>query len=184
MSTFEILIISVCLGMDAFSVSLCKGLAMRKMDWKKAIIIGLYFGIFQTIMPIFGFGVGAKFEWLINSFSHWIACAILTIIGINMIAESKKEDKKNMNSNIDFKSMIFLSIATSIDAMAVGTTFGLLNMKIIVPSVIIGAVTYIMSIAGVKIGNSFGEKLKEGAEIFGGIILILIGIKIVLEHYF
>lgn len=183
MGLAEVLFISVGLGMDALSVALCKGLAMKKMYWRKAIIIGLYFGIFQAIMPMVGFFAGIKCERLIDSVSHWIALALLTIIGANMIKESLKKEEENINSRVDFKPMLLLSIATSIDAMAVGVTFGILKMNIFVPVIIIGITTFIMSIAGVKIGNIFGERLKERAEIFGGIILILIGIKIVIEHY-
>lgn len=183
MGLAEILLISVGLGMDALSVALCKGLAMKKMYWRKAIIIGLYFGVFQALMPVVGFSAGVKCEKLINNVSHWIAFTLLAIIGANMIKESLKKDEENLNSRVDFSSMILLSIATSIDAMVVGVTFGILNIRIEGPIIIIGITTFIMSIVGVKIGNVFGERLKESAEVFGGIILILIGIKIVVEHY-
>ncbi len=183
MKFYETLLISIGLGMDAMAVSICKGLAMKKMDWKKATIIGLYFGIFQMIMPIIGYILGSKFEKIIESMDHWIAFGLLLIIGLNMIKEGIRNKTENIDDKVDFKTMIILAIATSIDALAVGVSFALLKVKIFVPSIIIGIITFIMSIIGVKVGNVFEDKLKDKAEILGGIILILIGIKIVIEHY-
>lgn len=192
MNIFEIVLISIGLGMDAMSVAICKGLAMKKFDVKKTSIIALYFGFFQFLMPVIGFFIGARFEKIIDNVSHWIAFAILVVIGINMIRESlKKEDKGNKenkvdkeeNDKVDFKTMIVLAIATSIDALVVGISFAMMKVNIWISSIIIGIITFLMSIIGVLIGKLFKEKLKIKPELLGGIILILIGIKIVIEHY-
>lgn len=178
----EIILIAIGLGMDALSVSLCKGLSMKQMKWKNAIIIGLYFGIFQAVMPCIGYFVGTKFQSAIENWSHWIALVLLVLIGINMIREALFGDEE-VNDKIDFKTMIILAIATSIDALVVGVTFAILKSNIIIPVIIIGVITFIMSVAGVKIGNLFGNKMGKNAEVLGGIVLIIIGIKIVVEHY-
>lgn len=191
MNIFEIILISIGLGMDAMSVAICKGLAMKKFDIKKTSIIALYFGFFQFLMPVIGFFIGARFEKIIDNVSHWIAFAILAVIGINMIRECfKKEDKndndtdnKEENDKVDFKTMIVLAIATSIDALVVGISFAMMKVNIWVSSIVIGIITFLMSIIGVLIGKLFKEKLKIKPELLGGIILILIGIKIVIEHY-
>lgn len=199
MNIFEIILISIGLGMDAMSVAICKGLAMKKFDVKKTLIIALYFGIFQFLMPVIGFFIGARFEKIIDNVSHWIAFAILAVIGINMIRECfKKEDKnenkiekdndkdndnKEENDKVDFKTMIVLAIATSIDALVVGISFAMMKVNIWTSSTIIGIITFLMSIVGALIGKLFKEKLKIKPELLGGIILILIGIKIVIEHY-
>lgn len=191
MNIFEIILISIGLGMDAMSVAICKGLAMRKFNLKNTLIIAIYFGIFQFIMPIIGFFIGARFENLIDNVSHWIAFFILFFIGINMIRENIKELKKDKNEEVnegknekvDFKTMIVLAIATSIDALVIGISFAMLKVNIWLSSTIIGIITFFMSVIGVLIGKLFKEKLKIKPEILGGIILILIGIKIVLEHY-
>lgn len=178
----EIILIAIGLGMDALSVSLCKGLSMKEMKWKNAIIIGLYFGIFQAIMPCIGYFVGTRFQSIIENWSHWIALVLLVLIGINMIREALFGEEE-ANDKIDFKTMIMLAIATSIDALIIGVTFAILKSSIILPSIIIGVITFIMSVVGVKVGNLFGNKMGKNAEVFGGIVLILIGIKIVVEHY-
>lgn len=182
MEIFEVLLISVSLAMDAFAVSVCKGLSMRKMNWKKAIIIGLYFGIFQALMPILGYFLGTTFDHFITSIDHWISLILLAGIGINMIKEAFTQDSENCNDKIDAKTMVILSIATSIDALAVGITFACLRVKIILPSISIGLITFTLSIIGVRIGNRFGNKYQSRAEFSGGLILILLGIKILLEH--
>ncbi|MGN1327261.1 MAG: manganese efflux pump MntP family protein [Clostridia bacterium] len=182
MSVTTILLISIGLAMDAFAVAICKGLAMRKMYWNKAIIIGLYFGIFQAIMPMLGYFLGKTFEKSVTSIDHWIALILLVAIGINMIREALKKDSEHCNDDVDVKTMIILSIATSIDALAVGITFACLNIKIIQPVILIGLITFILSVIGVKIGNKFGNKYKNKAQIAGGVILILLGVKILLEH--
>ena len=182
MGLTEIIILSIGLSMDAFAVAMCKGLSMRKMSWKKAIVIALYFGIFQAVMPLIGYGLGIKFQQSIANIDHWIAFILLTIIGINMLKEIWSEAESESNDNIDFKSMIVLAIATSIDALAVGITFAFLNVNLILAVSLIGIITFIISVIGTKIGNRFGDKYERKAEIVGGIILIFLGIKILLEH--
>ena len=182
MGAIEILLISIGLAMDAFAVSVCKGLAMKKMSWKKAIIIGLYFGIFQAVMPVIGYFLGTTFERFITNVDHWVAFILLVGIGINMVKEAFDKESENRNDNVDMKTMLVLSIATSIDALAIGITFACLKIHIVMPVITIGLITFIISVIGVKIGNQFGDKYGKKAEIMGGVILILLGIKIVLEH--
>ena len=182
METVEILLISIGLAMDAFAVSICKGLSIKKMNWKNAIIIGMYFGIFQAGMPILGYFLGSTFERFITNKDHWIAFSLLTGIGFDMLKEAFSKESEHSNDKVDFKTMIILSIATSIDALAVGITFACLKTKIIVPALTIGIITFFMSVIGVKIGNKFGDKYEKKAEIMGGVILILLVIKILLEH--
>ena len=182
MGAIEILLISIGLAMDAFAVSVCKGLAMKKMSWKKAIIIGLYFGIFQAVMPVIGYFLGTTFERFITNVDHWIAFILLVGIGINMVKEAFDKESENRNDNVDVKTMLVLSIATSIDALAIGITFACLKIHIVMPVITIGLITFIISVIGVKIGNRFGDKYGKKAGIMGGVILILLGIKILLEH--
>lgn len=182
MGILEILLISVGLAMDAFAVAICKGLSMRKMNWKKAIIIGLYFGVFQAVMPIIGYYLGVSFEDLVTNVDHWIAFGLLGFIGGNMIKEALSKDSEEVNDDTSVKTMILLAIATSIDALAVGITFALLDINLILSVLLIGIITFILSIIGVKIGNKFGVKYKNKAEFTGGIILIFIGAKILMEH--
>lgn len=182
MGLTEIIILSIGLSMDAFSVAMCKGLSIQKMSWKKAIIIALYFGIFQAIMPLIGYGLGIKFQQSIVNIDHWIAFILLTIIGINMIKKIWNEAENENNDNIDFKNMIILAIATSIDALAIGITFAFLKCNIVFSVTCIGIITFILSLIGVKIGNMFGAKYEKKAQLVGGLILILLGIKILLEH--
>lgn len=182
MGLIEIILIGIGLAMDAFAVSVCKGLAMKKMDWKKASIIGLYFGVFQALMPVIGYFLGIGFESKIKSIDHWIAFVLLGFIGGSMIKDSFKENDKDADDKVDFKTMIILAIATSIDALAVGITFAFLNVNLALAVSIIGIVTFAISTIGVKIGNAFGGKYEAKAEITGGVILILLGLKILLEH--
>lgn len=182
MGAIEILLISIGFAMDAFAVSVCKGLAMKKMSWKKAIIIGLYFGIFQAVMPVIGYFLGTTFERFITYVDHWVAFILLVGIGINMVKEAFDKESENRNDNVDMKTMLVLSIATSIDALAIGITFACLKIHIVMPVITIGLITFIISVIGVKIGNQFGDKYGKKAEIMGGVILILLGIKILLEH--
>lgn len=182
MKILEIFLIGVGLAMDAFAVSICKGLSMKKINYKKAIIIALYFGIFQAIMPVIGYFLGTTFESLVTQIDHWIAFILLGIIGINMVKEAFSKESENCNDKVDFKTMILLAIATSIDALAVGITFAFLKTEILSAVIIIGVITFMLSLIGVKIGNKFGDKYEKNAEIFGGIILILMGIKILIEH--
>ena len=182
MKITELILISVSLAMDAFAVSICKGLSMKKMNWKKAIIIGLYFGIFQALMPTIGYFLGSKFYYLVRNIDHWIVFILLLFIGLNMFIDSFSNETENNNEDIDVKTMLILSLATSIDALAVGITFAFLDVNIVFAFFIIGIITLILSIIGVKIGNKFGSKYEAKAQIVGGLILILIGLKILLEH--
>lgn len=182
MGVLELLLLSVGLAMDAFAVSVCKGISMKKMNWKKAIIIGLYFGGLQALMPTIGYFLGAAFQSLITSIDHWIAFILLGIIGGGMIKESFGDDEENRNDDVSFKTMIVLAIATSIDALAIGITFAFLNVNLVLAISLIGIITFILSVFGTKIGNRFGDKYEKKAEFLGGVILVLLGIKILLEH--
>lgn len=183
MGIIEILLLGISLSMDAFAVSVCKGLSMKEINWKKAIIIGLYFGIFQALMPVIGYILGSTFESLVTNIDHWIAFVLLVLIGGNMIREAlSKEENDNYNDDVDFKTMSILAIATSIDALAIGITFAFLNVNVSFAVTLIGITTFIISLIGVKLGNKFGSNYKSKAGIAGGIVLILIGIKILLEH--
>lgn len=178
-----IFLIAVGLAMDAFAVSICKGLSMKKISLKKLLIIALYFGVFQAIMPVIGYFLGESFETFVTSIDHWIALVLLSFIGINMIREAVgKSEEDNKNDDTSFKTMLILAVATSIDALAVGITFAFLETNIIIIASIIGVVTFAISAIGVIVGNKFGDKYEKRAEIFGGVILILMGIKILLEH--
>lgn len=168
--------------MDAFAVSVCKGLAMPKCTFKKAAIVGLWFGGFQALMPAIGYILGAQFQETIASIDHWIAFVLLALIGGNMIHEALDNDEEEADASLDVKTMFLLAVATSIDALAIGITFAFLKVNIIPAVCFIGIVTFIISFAGVKIGNVFGARYKNKAEIVGGVILILLGLKILLEH--
>lgn len=182
MGVIELLLLSVGLAMDAFAVAICKGISMKKMNWKKAIIIGIYFGGFQALMPTIGYFLGTFFQNLITSIDHWIAFILLGIIGGEMIKESFEEDSENRNDDVSIKTMLVLSIATSIDALAIGITFAFLKVNLPLAVSLIGIITFILAIVGTKIGNRFGDKYESKAELTGGIILVLLGIKILLEH--
>lgn len=182
MGLIELFLIAVGLSMDAFAVSVCKGLAMPKCTFKKAAIVGLWFGGFQALMPAIGYILGAQFQETIASIDHWIAFVLLALIGGNMIHEALDNDEEEADASLDVKTMFLLAVATSIDALAIGITFAFLKVNIIPAVCFIGIVTFIISFAGVKIGNVFGARYKNKAEIVGGIILILLGLKILLEH--
>lgn len=182
MGILEIIIIAIGLAMDAFAVSICKGLSMKKMSWKKGLIIGGYFGFFQALMPLIGYLLGIGFQDKVTGIDHWIAFILLGIIGINMIKEALSKEEEERNDSVNFKEMIVLAIATSIDALAVGITMAFLEVNIAIAITIIGIITFAISVIGVKIGNIFGNKYEKKAEFAGGIILILMGIKILLEH--
>ncbi len=183
MSIIELILLAAGLSMDAFAVSICKGLAMEKISFKKMGTVGLWFGGFQAIMPLTGYFLGSSFEKYITGFDHWIAFVLLAIIGANMIKESLSKEEENQNDSLDFKTMLLLAIATSIDALAVGITFALLpDVNIVAAISFIGMFTFLTSAFGVKIGNVFGIKYKSKAEFAGGFILIVIGLKILLEH--
>lgn len=182
----ELFLIGVGLSMDAFAVSVCKGLNMRgKINFKHAGVIALFFGGFQAIMPLIGYFLGMGFEKYITRIDHWIAFLLLGFIGGKMIVEAIKEwnevDKQE-EDKLDIKELFVLAVATSIDALAVGITFAFLNVNIWSSISIIGTTTFVLSIIGVVIGNKFGSKYKSKAELVGGIILVLMGVKILLEH--
>lgn len=183
MGILELLILATGLSMDAFAVSVCKGLAMKKLEFKNMAIVGLWFGGFQALMPAIGYFLGVQFKNQITAIDHWIAFVLLGIIGANMIKEAcSKDDEEEFKANLDVKTMFMLAIATSIDALAVGITFAFLSVNLVHAVTFIGITTFILSAVGVGIGNIFGTKYKAKAEIAGGIILILLGIKILLEH--
>ena len=183
MEIIELILLSVGLAMDAFAVSICKGLSVRELRPKHGLIAGAYFGGFQALMPLIGWLLGRQFEELIKSVDHWIAFGLLVLIGANMIRESfGGEDEQN--ASFSFKAMLPLAIATSIDALAVGVTFAFLEVNIVPAITLIGVITFAISAAGVKIGNVFGTRFKSKAEFAGGVILILLGIKILVEHLF
>ena len=182
MNLVSLFLIAVGLSMDAFAVSICKGLAMQKITIKKALIVGLWFGGFQGLMPAIGYLLGTQFEKYITNIDHWIAFVLLFIIGGNMIKEALSKEEEDANDSLAFKEMLLLALATSIDALAVGVTFAFLKVQIIPAVSFIGVITFTLSAIGVKIGNIFGSRYKSKAELAGGIILILMGCKILLEH--
>lgn len=181
MGLLELFLIAVGLSMDAFAVSICKGLSMPKMKWRYAALAGIYFGGFQALMPAIGYVLGSQFKDVIVSVDHWIAFILLAVIGINMIREAMGEGEE-LDASFDAKTMLLLAIATSIDALAVGVTFAFLKVDILSAVIFIGCITFLFSAAGIKIGNVFGCRFRAKAEIAGGVILILIGLKIFLEH--
>ena len=187
MSTLELFIIAVGLSMDAFAVAICKGLSVKKLKFRHMLIVGLYFGAFQGLMPLAGYFLGKQFQDYIIAFDHWVAFVLLSIIGINMIREAVKGDDCDCDCDCDcsfgVKAMLPMAVATSIDALAVGVTFGLMpDVNIGFAVLFIGVITFVLSAVGVKIGNVFGAKFKAKAELVGGIILILMGTKILVEH--
>ena len=184
MSYLGLFVIAVGLSMDAFAVSICKGLSVRRLKPRHNLICGLYFGGFQALMPVIGWLLGRQFESLIKSIDHWIAFALLVLIGANMIREAVKNEEENLNDSFSPKTMLPLAVATSIDALAVGVTFAFLDVSIVPAVSMIGATTFILSAVGVKIGNVFGAKYKSKAELVGGIVLIAMGVKILIEHLF
>ena len=184
---FTLLLMGVGLSMDAFAVSICKGLSMRKVNKKQCLVIGLFFGGFQALMPFIGWVLGSQFEQYITSIDHWIAFILLGFIGGKMVVEAIREKDEavevgKMDPPLDLKEMFILAIATSIDAHAVGITFAFLQVPIVEAVSIIGITTFVISVIGVYVGNFFGNRYKKKAELAGGMILILIGVKILLEH--
>ncbi len=184
MSIIELVILAAGLSMDAFAVSICKGLAVKKAGIKEMACAGLWFGGFQALMPSIGYLLGTSFEKYIVNIDHWVAFGLLAIIGANMIREAfSKDEDEPQGSTMGFKEMLLMAIATSIDALAVGVTFALLpDVNIAAAVSLIGVITFAFSACGIKIGNIFGTKFKSKAEFAGGAILILIGLKILLEH--
>lgn len=185
MSITEVILLAISLSMDAFAVALCKGLALKKTSLKSCVIVGAWFGIFQALMPLTGYLLGSTFAEKITSFSHWIACILLAVIGANMIKESFGKDDEALDDSLGFKTMLVMAIATSIDALAAGVSFAFTPFDpkyfVYIAFVLIGLTTFTLSAIGVKIGSVFGTKYKSKAEFTGGLILILLGIKILLE---
>lgn len=186
MGIVELLLIGIGLSMDAFAVAICKGLNMKKVNKIQCLVIALFFGGFQALMPLIGWLLGKQFEVYITSIDHWIAFILLALIGGNMVKESMEKDEgekeEECPQKLDIKELFLLAIATSIDALAVGITFAFLQVQIVPAIIIIGVTTFVISVIGVFVGNIFGSKYKNKAELAGGIILILIGLKILLEH--
>ena len=185
MNLIEIALLAISLSMDAFAVALCKGLALKKIDLKSCAIVGLWFGAFQGLMPLLGYLLGSTFADKINSIDHWVAFVLLALIGGNMIKESFDKDEENVNCLLGAKVMLVMAIATSIDALAVGVSFAFTDFEpdwfVYIAFTLIGIITFSLSSIGVKIGNIFGTKYKSKAEFAGGLILILLGLKILLE---
>ena len=181
MGIIEIILIAVGLAMDAFAVAICKGLALGKLKIKHYVIIGAWFGGFQALMPTVGYFLGTTFSGYIQKFDHWIAFILLALIGGNMVKESLCDCEEEQEADLKFMAMLMLAVATSIDALAVGVTFAFYSVNIWITAFIIGAITFIISVLGVKIGNIFGTKYKRKAEMAGGAILILLGLKLLVE---
>ncbi len=184
MGMVELFIIALGLSMDACAVSICKGLSVQKLQPRHMLICGAYFGLFQGLMPLIGWLLGIRFQSLITSVDHWIAFILLGIIGFNMIREALSQEEEETCPAFDFKTMLPMAVATSIDALAVGVTFAFLDVSIVPAVSFIGVITFVCSAIGVKIGNVFGAKFKSRAELFGGLVLIAMGLKILIEHLF
>jgi len=184
MTITELILLSLGLAMDAFSVSVCKGLSMKKIDYKGAAVTALFFGAFQGFMPLIGYLLGSRFEKFISSYSHWIAFGLLGFIGGKMVLEvirGNEDDESAKEYKLDLKELFILAIATSIDALAVGVIFAAQKTPIFSSVTVIGIITFVTSLIGVIIGNRFGSKYEKKAELAGGIVLILIGVKLLLE---
>ena len=181
MGWFEIALTAVALSMDAFAVAVCKGLAMRRITLAKALIVGLWFGIFQALMPLIGYFAGISFADLVSSVDHWIAFVLLGFIGWGMIKESREPDE-HLDPDFSFRTMLAMAVATSIDALAVGVSLAFLKVDIFSAVLLIGVTTAVFSMVGVRIGNVFGSRCRSAAELLGGLILIIMGIKILVEH--
>ena len=187
MGFVELFLIGVGLSMDAFAVSICKGLGMKRLNMGQALVIGLFFGGFQALMPFIGWALGSQFQDLISPIDHWVAFILLAIIGGKMLVEAirggdEESADEPADAKLDLKELFVLAVATSIDALAVGITFAFLGVNIVEAISIIGATTFVLSVAGVGVGHVFGARYEKGATIAGGIVLILIGCKILLEH--
>lgn len=187
MGFVELFLIAVSLSMDAFAVSVCKGLCMKRLDVRQAVVIALFFGGFQALMPLAGWALGTQFEALITPVDHWIAFVLLGIIGSKMLWDAFHEDDPEdlacpTDGKLDLRELVMMAIATSIDALAVGITFAFLRVDIAVSVGLIGVTTFVLSIVGVAVGHRFGARYEKPATIVGGIVLILIGLKILLEH--
>lgn len=182
MDALSVLLIAIGLAMDAFAVSICKGLAIRTPTLRSMIVIGLWFGVFQALMPVIGFYLGSAVYDLIEAYDHWIAFILLALIGFNMVREGLRGDDDEMDADTSVRTMLVLAVATSIDALAVGISMAMDEASILLPALVIGVVTFLISVVGVRVGSVFGNRFGSKAEIAGGIILVLIGVKILLEH--
>ena len=184
MGFFELFLIGIGLSMDAFAVAICKGLGMERINKRDTLLLALFFGGFQALMPLMGYLLGSRFASYIERWDHWIAFVLLAFIGSSMIRESREQEEEEIEhgGSIRYRELFTLAVATSIDALAVGVTFAFLQVDIVPAVSFIGATTFVLSCIGVKIGHVFGTKYKSRAELFGGIVLILMGLKILLEH--
>lgn len=184
MGFFELFLIGIGLSMDAFAVAVCKGLGMEKINKRDALLLGVFFGGFQALMPLTGYLLGSRFASYIERWDHWIAFILLAFIGGNMIRESREQEEEEAGhcGSISCRELFTLAVATSIDALAVGVSFAFLGVRIAPAVVLIGCTTFVLTLVGVWVGNLFGSRYKSRAELTGGIILILIGVKILLEH--
>lgn len=182
MDLLTIFLIAIGVSMDAFAVALCKGLAVKKVTLRDALIVGIWFGGFQALMPLIGYLLGTQFQESISSIDHWIAFILLSLIGANMIREALADDEDGINSSLGFKIMLPLALATSIDALAIGISFAFLSIDIVPAIIIIGITTAVIAAIGMFIGGSFGAKYRSKAELIGGAILIILGFEILLEH--
>lgn len=182
MGLWELFVIAVGLSMDAFAVSICKGLSVRRCSIRHMLICGLYFGLFQGLMPLIGYILGSQFESLVTAVAPYIAFSLLALIGFNMIREAREDDGESVDDDFSVKVMVPLAIATSIDALAIGVSFAFLQVNIVPAVFFIAVTTFVCCVFGVKIGSIFGSKYKHGAEFFGGLVLILMGFKILMEH--
>lgn len=184
MGIIELILLAVGLSMDACAVAICKGLALRKVNAKQMLTVGLWFGGFQGLMPLLGYLLASLFANVIRSVDHWVAFALLGFIGVNMICEALSKEKEEADPSLSFRTMLVMAIATSIDAMAVGISFAFLDVQIVPAVSLIGVITFALSVAGVKLGAAFGCRFKSRAELAGGVILISLGLKILIEHLF
>ena len=182
MGIAETMILAVGLSMDAFAVSICKGLALPKVTARSAAVVGAWFGAFQGLMPLLGYFLGTSFQRYITAFDHWIAFVLLAIIGGKMVAEAFEPEEGPPDGSLAPGKMLVLAVATSIDALALGITLALLQVEIALPVVLIACTTFVLSFLGVRLGNVFGLRYKSKAELVGGVVLILLGVKILLEH--
>ena len=182
MSFVSLLLLAIGLSMDAFAVAVCKGLATRELKWKHMVLVGLWFGGFQALMPTLGYFLGSVFEQYITAIDHWVAFILLGLIGFNMLRESFSKEEEEVDASFSFKPMLVMAVATSIDALAAGIPLPALNVNILMAAGFIGVCTFTLSAIGVKVGNIFGARSKSAAELTGGVILVLLGTKILLEH--
>lgn len=182
MTLVELLIIAVGLSMDAFAVSICKGLTLQRVEWKHALSAALWFGGFQALMPLLGYLLGTTFAEAVSEWDHWIAFTLLSLIGLNMLREAWGEESEEHTPDFRLRTMLLLAIATSIDALAVGVTFAFMQVNILFSVLLIGVVTLLFSVVGVGLGRLIGCKMRHYATLVGGVVLIAIGTKILLEH--